>query len=86
MTLAHAIRRKLALVTVCLGLPVYVVLAVTLVTTFDRLPFLLEALLYILIGIGWIFPTRWIFIGVGKADPATDSSGDHAPSSRQRDP
>jgi len=83
MTLSHAARRQLALLTVCLGLPIYVVLAVTLITAFERLPFLLEALLYILVGIGWIFPTRWIFMGVGKADPtAGPADGDAPPEAR----
>ncbi|MCY4260222.1 MAG: DUF2842 domain-containing protein [Rhodobacteraceae bacterium] len=81
MTLSYPVRRKLALITVCVGLPLYVVLAVSLITTFGRLPFLLEAILYIIIGIGWIFPTRHIFMGIGRADPLQSMDAD--PNSRK---
>ena len=69
MKITYRGRRVLALITLCIGLPVYVVIAVTVIDMFERLPMPLELALYTLLGIGWIFPVRWIFRGVGKADP-----------------
>lgn len=69
MKLTHGRRKILAVLTVCIGLPVYVIIAVNLINRFDRLPTLLELALYVILGIGWIFPLRRVFMGIGKPDP-----------------
>jgi hypothetical protein len=67
--LSYRARRRLALVALFVGLPLYVVAAVTLVAQFERPGVLLELLIYVALGIIWALPLRAIFLGVGRADP-----------------
>jgi hypothetical protein len=46
-----------------------VVIAVTIMSSMDRLPGWLELPVYILLGVAWAFPLKFVFLGVGKADP-----------------
>lgn len=65
-------RKRWSLVILLIGLPLYIVVAVTLVNwmdrAFGRLPFLLELAVYIGLGIVWILPFRRIFTGIGKGE------------------
>jgi hypothetical protein len=69
MALGYKTRRRLALLILLVGMPAYVVLAVTLVGLLDRPPFLLELGLYVGLGILWILPFRAVFRGIGQPDP-----------------
>jgi hypothetical protein len=62
-------RRRLSLLVLVLGVPAYIVVAVTLVGLFDRPPFWVELLIYVGLGVLWIVPLRPIFLGVGQPDP-----------------
>lgn len=62
-------KRRLALLVLVLGVPAYIVAAVSLVALFDRPPFWVELLVYIGLGILWIIPLRPIFLGIGQKDP-----------------
>lgn len=64
-------RRRLALAVLLLGLPAYVVVAVTVVGWFDRPPVWLEFLIYVGLGFLWMLPLRRVFLGVGQPDPAS---------------
>lgn len=70
--LSYKARRRWALVVLLIGLPVYLVLAVTIVGLFDRPPFLVELLVYLVLGVAWALPLRFVFKGVGQADPQGD--------------
>jgi branched-subunit amino acid transport protein len=70
MALAYKTRRRLALLILLVGLPVYILLAVNLIGLFDRPPFWVELLVYVGLGILWALPFRAVFRGVGQADPA----------------
>ncbi|MCH2094095.1 MAG: DUF2842 domain-containing protein [Rhodobacteraceae bacterium] len=69
MTLSYKARRRWALVILLIGLPVYIVSAVTVVTLLNRPPILVELLVYIVLGIIWAIPFKFVFRGVGQADP-----------------
>ena len=69
MALSYKTRRRLSLLILLVGLPLYAVVAVTIVNLFDRPPFLLELAIYVALGFVWALPFRSIFRGVGKADP-----------------
>lgn len=69
MALAYKTRRRLSLLILVIGLPLYIVAAVTVVGLFDRPPIWLELLVYIGLGILWALPFRAIFRGVGQPDP-----------------
>lgn len=69
MKLGWRARRRWSLVVLLVGLPVYVVLAVNLVGLIERPGILLEFAIYVGLGIAWILPLRFVFLGVGRADP-----------------
>ncbi|AXQ92988.1 DUF2842 domain-containing protein [Cereibacter azotoformans] len=69
MALSYKTRRRLSLLVLVVGMPLYIVAAVTLVGLFDRPPFWLELVIYVALGVVWILPLKPIFIGVGQADP-----------------
>lgn len=69
MPLSYRNRRRLSLVILLVGMPLYVVAAVTLVNLFDRPPIAVELLIYVILGFLWILPFRAMFRGVGRADP-----------------
>jgi hypothetical protein len=70
MALSYQSRKRWALAILLIGLPVYMVVAVNLVDLFDRPPFLVELAIYIGLGFLWALPFRFIFKGIGQADPA----------------
>lgn len=69
MALSWKARRRWALVILLIGLPVYIVVAVTVVNWLDRPPILVELLVYVALGVVWAVPFRFIFRGVGQDDP-----------------
>ncbi|WP_372893310.1 DUF2842 domain-containing protein, partial [Rhodosalinus sp.] len=62
-------RRRWSLVILLVGLPLYIMAAVTLVGWFDRPGILVEFLIYAALGVIWAFPLKFVFKGVGQADP-----------------
>ncbi len=62
-------RRRWSLVILLVGLPLYVVAAVTILNLFDRPPVVLELAIHVVLGVAWALPFRFVFRGVGKADP-----------------
>ncbi len=73
MALRYKTRKRLALLILILGVPAYIMVAVTVVNLFDRPPIWAEFLVYVVLGIIWIAPLKPIFKGVGQADPDEDN-------------
>jgi len=69
MALSYKARRRWALVILLVGLPVYIVAAVSVIAVFDRPSFLVELLIYVGMGIVWAIPFKFVFKGVGQEDP-----------------
>ena len=69
MALSWKARRRWSLVILLVGLPLYIIAAVSLVSVLGDMPFVLELLVYVGLGLIWIFPFKAVFRGVGKADP-----------------
>ena len=69
MALSYQTRKRLALLILLVGLPLYVVAAVTVVNWLDRPPIWAELLVYVGLGVLWAYPLKPIFKGVGKEDP-----------------
>ena len=65
-------RKRLSLLILVVGLPVYIVAAVTLVNWMDarfgRQPILVEVAVYVGLGILWILPFKRVFSGVGRGE------------------
>lgn len=69
MALSYKARRRWSLVVLLIGLPAYIVVAVTLVNMLDRPSALVELAIYVVLGVIWMVPLRFVFLGVGQADP-----------------
>ena len=71
MALSYKARRRWSLFLLLVWLPAYIIGAVTLMTSasLDDLPFLLELVLYVFLGLAWALPFKFIFKGVGQPDP-----------------
>lgn len=75
MALSYSARRRLSLLILLVGMPLYIVAAVTVVNLFDRPPLWLELLVYVGLGFLWIVPFRAVFRGIGQPDPAATKKG-----------
>ena len=69
MALSYKTRRRLSLLVLAVGLPVYIGLAWYIVSLFDRPPVVVELIVYAVLGIVWAIPLKAVFMGVGQADP-----------------
>ncbi len=72
MAFSYKTRKRLSLLILLVGMPLYIIIAVNVVGLFDRPPFLLELFIYVSLGIAWILPFKSIFLGVGAPDPDAD--------------
>lgn len=63
-------RKRLSLLILIIGMPAYVVVAVTLMNWLDgrfgRQPIWVELLIYVALGVIWALPFKRVFRGVGK--------------------
>ena len=66
--MSYKLKRRLSLLILVIGLPVYIILIVNLISSFDRPNFVVELLIYLLSGVVWAFPLKSVFRGVGQAE------------------
>lgn len=71
--LSYKARRRWSLVILLVGMPLYIVAAVTVVNMLDRPPILVELLVYVVLGVLWALPFRFVFRGVGQPDPDAEA-------------
>ncbi|HSF91647.1 MAG TPA: DUF2842 domain-containing protein [Paracoccaceae bacterium] len=69
MALSYKARRRWALVILLVGLPLYIVVAISILALLGRPSILVELAVYIVLGILWALPFKAVFKGIGKADP-----------------
>ena len=69
MALSYKARKRWSLVILLVGLPVYIVACVTVINWLERPSILVELLVYVVLGILWALPFRFVFKGVGQPDP-----------------
>lgn len=69
MALSYKARKRLSLLILVVGMPAYVVLAVTVMNSLPRLPLWAEVPVYIALGVAWILPFKAVFKGIGQPDP-----------------
>ncbi len=72
--MTYRTKRILSLLLLLVGLPVYIVVATTVVGWFDRPHIVLEIAIYVGLGFLWALPFKKVFAGVGREDP--DHPGD----------
>ena len=73
MALGYKARKRLSLLILLVGMPIYIVLAVSLMSTIQRLPIWLEVPCYLVLGLAWIVPFKSVFLGVGQPDPDAEN-------------
>lgn len=76
MALSYKNRKKLAILILVIGLPAYIVVSITVLNWLGRPPILVELGVYISLGILWALPFKFIFKGIGQADPNAPRDGD----------
>ena len=69
MALSYKARRRLSLLILLVGLPVYAIASISLISMFERPSILLELFVYLVLGVVWALPLKYIFKGIGRADP-----------------
>ena len=74
MALSYKARRRWSLVVLLIGLPLYIILCVNVIALVDRLPFIVELVVYVILGVLWMLPLKFVFLGVGKEDPDQDNN------------
>jgi hypothetical protein len=80
MPLSYKARRRWSLVILLVGLPVYIVAAVTVMNWLDRPSLWVELAVYVGLGIIWALPFRAVFRGIGQADPGGNPGAPRGPS------
>ena len=73
MALSHKAKRRWSLFILIFGVPIYIVMAVTLIDllrdVMGRPSILIELGVFVVLGVLWAFPLKAVFKGVGQADP-----------------
>ena len=72
MALSYKSRRRLSLLILVVGLPLYVIVAVNIVALFERPSIWVELIVYAVLGIVWALPLKAVFKGVGREDPGAE--------------
>ena len=66
--MSYKLKRRLSLLILVVGLPVYIILIVNFISSFERPNFVVELLIYLFSGVVWAFPLKSVFRGVGQAE------------------
>ena len=69
MALSYKAKKRWSLVILLVGVPAYVVACVTVINLLERPSFVMELLVYVVLGILWVLPFKFVFKGIGQADP-----------------
>jgi hypothetical protein len=85
MKLSWAARRRWSLVLLLVGLPLYIIAAVTIMNRLDRPGFVVEFVVYVALGILWALPFRFVFLGIARADPEAGPGPEPAEITPRRD-
>ncbi|MEP5008367.1 DUF2842 domain-containing protein, partial [Roseobacter sp.] len=67
MALTYKARRRLSLLILLIGLPLYIVTSITVINWLERPSILLELFIYVVLGVVWALPFKFVFKGVGQA-------------------
>ena len=69
MALGYRTRKRLALLILLVGLPLYIGLAWGIMGALERPSIWVELLIYVALGVVWALPFKFIFKGIGQPDP-----------------
>lgn len=69
MALSYKARRRWSLLILLIGMPVYIIIVANLVALLPELSKIVEFFMYVVLGIVWIIPVKFIFMGIGQEEP-----------------
>lgn len=71
MAMSYKARRRWAMVILLIGMPIYIAVAWAILSRLSlwQLPVVVEFVVFVLVGVAWVFPLKPVFKGVGQADP-----------------
>lgn len=69
MALTYKQRRRWSLFLLVVFLPFYILISVLVMSIATRAPLVIEFLIYVFLGVAWVFPFKRVFMGIGQADP-----------------
>lgn len=72
--MSYRLRKFLSAMVLLVGLPIYIVVAVSVVSQIERPHIVLEVAIYVALGVLWALPFRALFRGIGRADPEEKKS------------
>ena len=76
MALGYKARRRWSLLILLVGLPLYIMLVVSIMNRINIQNGILEFVIYVILGVAWAFPFKNVFRGIGQADPNAENSDD----------
>lgn len=62
-------KRRWALLLLVVFMPIYVLVAVAIMSQVGRAPLVVEFVIYVVLGVAWVLPFKKVFLGIGQADP-----------------
>ena len=69
MALSYKARRFWSVIILVVGLPLYIIVAISIVALLGRPHLLIEIAIYLVLGVAWALPFKSVFKGIGQADP-----------------
>ncbi|MEM9146477.1 MAG: DUF2842 domain-containing protein [Pseudomonadota bacterium] len=76
--MTYRARKFWSAIVLLVGLPLYIVVALTIVGLFDRPPIWVELGIYVVLGLLWALPFKRLFLGIGREDPDRQGPSDPA--------
>lgn len=76
MALSYKARRRWSLLILLIVMPVYIIIAVNLVALLPELSKIVEFIMYVVLGIAWIIPFKFVFMGIGQEEPDAQNKKD----------
>lgn len=70
--MTYRARKFWSAIVLVVGLPLYIVVALSVVGLFERPSIWVELVIYVVLGVLWALPFRKLFLGIGRADPAAE--------------
>ncbi len=76
MKLSYKSRRRWSLVILLVWLPLYIIIVVPFLAKIVDWNIWLRVVIYVFAAFAWLLPFRFVFLGVGRADPDASSEND----------
>ncbi len=86
MALSNKSRRRWSLIILLVGLPIYIIAAVSVINMLERPNLFIELVVYVVLGIVWILPFKSVFRGIGQADTQADTQADSGDNDKREEP